>query len=114
MPTYEYKCRDCGGELEVVQSFADDPLTTCPRCTGSLRKVFSPVGIVLKGSGFYRTDSRSGNGKSAGTSSSTETKTESRSESRSESKPDAKQNGSGSSSSSSSDRSSDKKATAKK
>jgi putative FmdB family regulatory protein len=110
MPTYEYKCRDCGGGLEVVQSFADDALTTCPRCKGSLRKVFSPVGIVLKGSGFYRTDSRSGNGKSAGMSSSAETKSETRTESKSESKADAKQNGSGSSSSSSSD----KKATAKK
>jgi putative FmdB family regulatory protein len=58
MPTYEYRCKDCGRHLEVVQSFTDDPLTVCPNCKGILKKVFSPVGIVLKGSGFYRTDSR--------------------------------------------------------
>jgi putative FmdB family regulatory protein len=64
MPTYEYRCKDCGHELEVVQSFSEAPLTECGVCGGSLRKVFSPVGVVLKGSGFYRTDSRSaGNGK---------------------------------------------------
>jgi putative FmdB family regulatory protein len=64
MPTYEYRCKDCGHELEVVQSFSEPPLTECAVCRGSLRKVFSPVGVVLKGSGFYRTDSRSaGNGK---------------------------------------------------
>jgi putative FmdB family regulatory protein len=64
MPTYEYRCKDCGHELEVVQSFSDPPLTECAVCRGQLRKVFSPVGVVLKGSGFYRTDSRSaGNGK---------------------------------------------------
>ena len=60
MPTYEYACTECGDRLEVVQRFSDDPLTTCPACGGKLRKVFSPVGIVFKGSGFYRTDSRSG------------------------------------------------------
>ncbi len=58
MPTYEYACRDCGRHLEVVQSFTEKPLTKCPSCKGALKKVFSPVGIVLKGSGFYRTDSR--------------------------------------------------------
>ena len=59
MPTYEYKCRDCGHQLEVVQSFTDDTHTKCPSCRKkALRKVFSPVGIVFKGSGFYRTDSR--------------------------------------------------------
>src|SRR6266487_2983125 len=58
MPTYEYACRDCGEHIEVVQSFRDDPLSVCPACGGALRKVFSPVGIVLKGSGFYRNDSR--------------------------------------------------------
>ena len=58
MPTYEYACKECGEHLEVVQSFRDEPLTECPNCGGSLRKVFAPVGIVLKGSGFYRTDSR--------------------------------------------------------
>ncbi len=60
MPTYEYACTECGDRLEVVQRFSDDPLTTCPACSGKLRKVFSPVGIVFKGSGFYRTDSRNG------------------------------------------------------
>ncbi len=60
MPTYQYACTECGEQLEKVQKFSDDPLTVCPNCTGRLRKVFSPVGIVFKGSGFYRTDSRSG------------------------------------------------------
>ena len=58
MPTYEYACTSCGEHLEVVQSFKDDPLTTCANCSGSLRKVFSPIGVVFKGSGFYKTDSR--------------------------------------------------------
>jgi putative FmdB family regulatory protein len=58
MPTYEYACTECGDRTEVVQSFSDAPPTTCPVCGGVLRKVFSPVGIVFKGSGFYRTDSR--------------------------------------------------------
>ena len=58
MPTYEYACRSCGSQLEVVQSFTDDPLTTCGECGGSLRKVFGAVGISFKGSGFYKTDSR--------------------------------------------------------
>ncbi len=58
MPTYEYACKSCGEHLEVVQSFHDDPLELCPSCDGPLRKVFSGVGIVFKGSGFYKTDSR--------------------------------------------------------
>ena len=58
MPTYEYACTECGDHTEVVQSISDAPLTTCTVCGGLLRKVFSPVGIVFKGSGFYRTDSR--------------------------------------------------------
>jgi putative FmdB family regulatory protein len=60
VPTYQYACTDCGDRSEVVQRFTDDPLTVCSACGGKLRKVFSPVGIVFKGSGFYRTDSRSG------------------------------------------------------
>ncbi len=60
MPTYEYACRKCGEHLEVVQSFSDSPLTECPACGGELRKVFGNVGIVFKGSGFYKTDSRTG------------------------------------------------------
>ena len=58
MPTYEYRCRGCGEPLEVVQSFTDEPLTICPVCGGELRKVFQAVGIAFKGSGFYKTDSR--------------------------------------------------------
>jgi putative FmdB family regulatory protein len=58
VPTYQYACTDCGNDLEVVQKFTDEPLTECPVCHGRLRKVFSPVGVVFKGSGFYRTDSR--------------------------------------------------------
>jgi putative FmdB family regulatory protein len=59
VPTYQYACTDCADRVEVVQKFTDDPLTVCASCGGRLRKVFSPVGIVFKGSGFYRTDSRS-------------------------------------------------------
>ena len=58
MPTYQYTCTECGEPLEAVQKFTDAPLTMCPVCGGRLRKVFSAVGIVFKGSGFYRTDSR--------------------------------------------------------
>jgi putative FmdB family regulatory protein len=60
MPTYEYVCTSCGHRLEAVQSFSDPALTTCPECEGALRKVFGNVGIVLKGSGFYKNDSRTG------------------------------------------------------
>jgi putative FmdB family regulatory protein len=58
VPTYQYACTACGHQLEAVQSFTDEPLTECPSCAGRLRKVFNSVGIVFKGSGFYRTDSR--------------------------------------------------------
>jgi putative FmdB family regulatory protein len=58
VPTYQYACTACGHQLEAVQSFADEPLTECPACEGRLRKLFSSVGVVFKGSGFYRTDSR--------------------------------------------------------
>lgn len=58
MPTYQYACTTCEEQLEAVQKFSDDPLSECPECGGRLRKLFSPVGIVFKGSGFYRTDSR--------------------------------------------------------
>jgi putative FmdB family regulatory protein len=66
MPTYEYRCRDCGEELEVVQSFQDAALTECPACGGSLRKLFGNVGITFKGSGFYKTDSRAASGAGVG------------------------------------------------
>ncbi|WP_433352688.1 FmdB family zinc ribbon protein [Microtetraspora malaysiensis] len=68
MPTYQYACTACGEQLEAVQKFSDAPLTDCPQCAGSLRKVFSAVGIVFKGSGFYRTDNRSSNSSKSTTS----------------------------------------------
>ena len=58
MPVYQYACTECGEELEVRQSFTDEALTVCPTCSGRLRKVLSAVGVVFKGSGFYRNDSR--------------------------------------------------------
>jgi len=70
VPTYQYVCTECGGQLEAVQKFTDDPLTVHEACGGRLRKVFSPVGIVFKGSGFYRTDSRNGSSAPAQASSS--------------------------------------------
>jgi putative FmdB family regulatory protein len=73
VPTYQYVCTECGGQLEAVQKFTDDPLTVHEDCGGRLRKVFSPVGIVFKGSGFYRTDSRS-SGSSNSTSSASSSK----------------------------------------
>ena len=62
MPTYQYACTDCGHAFEQFQSFSDDALTVCPECSGKLRKLFNAVGVVFKGSGFYRTDSRGKNG----------------------------------------------------
>ncbi len=59
MPTYQYSCTECGHFFEQFQSFSEDSLTTCPECSGRLRKVFNAVGVVFKGSGFYRNDSRS-------------------------------------------------------
>ena len=69
MPTYQYACTECGHAFEQFQSFSDDALTVCPECDGRLRKVFNAVGVVFKGSGFYRTDSRS-SGSSTSTASS--------------------------------------------
>ncbi|MBH0120520.1 FmdB family zinc ribbon protein [Rhodococcus sp. NPDC003382] len=60
MPTYSYACTACDNRFDIVQSFSDDSLTECPECTGKLRKLFNSVGVVFKGSGFYRTDSRGG------------------------------------------------------
>ena len=60
MPTYSYQCTQCGDKFDIVQSFSDDALSTCDKCNGKLRKLFNSVGIVFKGSGFYRTDSRGG------------------------------------------------------
>ena len=58
MPTYSYACTECDNKFDAVQEFTDDALTTCPQCQGRLRKLFNSVGVVFKGSGFYRTDSR--------------------------------------------------------
>jgi putative FmdB family regulatory protein len=66
VPTYQYACTACGHKLEAVQAFTDEPLAECPACAGRLRKLFSSVGIVFKGSGFYRTDSRAAAEKSEG------------------------------------------------
>ena len=87
MPTYQYACTACGHQLEAVQSFADEPLTVCPACEGRLRKLFSSVGVVFKGSGFYRTDSR--NEAKGSTSAAPAKDGSSKSESKSESKPES-------------------------
>jgi putative FmdB family regulatory protein len=88
MPTYVYECSKCGDELEVWQSFSEDPLKKHPDCGGKLTKVLQPVGIVLKGPGFYKTDSRNGAKKTStnGSESSSKSETESKPESKSESK----------------------------
>ncbi|MFH8363836.1 FmdB family zinc ribbon protein [Streptomyces anulatus] len=97
MPTYQYQCTECGEGLEAVQKFTDDALTVCPSCDGRLKKVFSAVGIVFKGSGFYRNDSRGSS--SSSTPSSTASKS-SDSASSSSSGSDTKASASSSSSSS--------------
>jgi putative FmdB family regulatory protein len=97
MPTYEYRCKKCGEHTEAVQSFSDAPLKVCPNCKGQLVKVFSPVGIVFKGSGFYKTDNRSGKGGAHKPAEKTE---------KTEKKDDSSSGSSSSSSSSSSDSSS--------
>ncbi|MFJ4870583.1 FmdB family zinc ribbon protein [Streptomyces sp. NPDC088757] len=75
MPTYQYQCTECGEGLEAVQKFTDDALTECPSCKGRLKKVFSAVGIVFKGSGFYRNDSRGSSSSSSPASSSSKSST---------------------------------------
>ena len=73
MPTYEYRCKSCSHELEVQQSFTDDPLSTCPSCGAeALRKVFGNIAVTFKGSGFYKTDNRSGSSSSSSSSSSSD------------------------------------------
>jgi putative FmdB family regulatory protein len=109
VPTYQYACTDsaCGHRFETVQSVSDDPLTLCPLCEGRLRKVFSAVGVVFKGSGFYRTDSRSdsrgsSNGKSSSSSSTETSAAKSSSSSSTSSSGPASSSSSGTASSSSS------------
>ena len=99
MPTYSYRCADCGEAFDIVQSFSDDALTVCPRCEGLLRKVYNSVGVVFKGSGFYRTDSR---GKDAKATKSTSASPSESSLSTSGTSASSGSNGSGTSSSSSS------------
>ncbi|MEV4427631.1 FmdB family zinc ribbon protein [Streptomyces sp. R-07] len=102
MPTYQYQCTECGEGLEAVQKFTDDALTECPNCKGRLKKVFSAVGIVFKGSGFYRNDSRgSSSSSSPASSKSSTTSTSTPSTSSSDSKPAASSSASSSSTSSS-------------
>jgi putative FmdB family regulatory protein len=109
VPTYQYACTECGHGFEAVQSFTDDALTQCPQCTGRLRKVFNSVGVVFKGTGFYRTDSReaakaSSNGKGTGDAKPAEkksdggSKTESASSSSATTSPTATSTASGTSS----------------
>ena len=87
MPTYQYSCTECGHFLEIFQSFSDDSLTVCPECEGRLRKVFNAVGVVFKGSGFYRNDSRS---QKAGDESGGSSSDSGSSDGKPESKPDPK------------------------
>ncbi|MEU1316935.1 MULTISPECIES: FmdB family zinc ribbon protein [Streptomyces] len=105
MPTYQYQCTECGEGLEAVQKFTDDALTECPNCQGRLKKVFSAVGIVFKGSGFYRNDSR-------GSSSSSSPAKSSSTSSSGSSSSDSGSSSSGSSSSSSTSSSSSSSTTA--
>jgi putative FmdB family regulatory protein len=104
MPTYEYACVECGNHIEVVQSMSDPPLAVCAACGGRLRKVFSPIGIVFKGSGFYRTDSRGKSSTSTAETSSDSSSVKSKSSSSSDS------NGSSTKSDSSSSKSTEKSA----
>ncbi|MFJ6833198.1 FmdB family zinc ribbon protein [Streptomyces sp. NPDC091209] len=104
MPTYQYQCTACGEGLEAVQKFTDDALTECPDCSGRLKKVFSAVGIVFKGSGFYRNDSRGSSSSSSPASkpstSTSSSDSKSSSSTSTSSSSDAKSSGTGSSSSS--------------
>ncbi|MFE6038421.1 FmdB family zinc ribbon protein [Streptomyces sp. NPDC056452] len=109
MPTYQYQCTECGEGLEAVQKFTDDALTVCPNCEGRLKKVFSAVGIVFKGSGFYRNDSRGSSSSSTpatspakASGSASATSTSSSGSSGSDSKPAASSSSTSASSSSSS------------
>ncbi|MFG3297396.1 FmdB family zinc ribbon protein [Micromonospora chersina] len=112
MPTYQYACTACGHQLEAVQSFSDAPLTECPACEGRLRKVFNSVGIVFKGSGFYRTDSRSSGSESATSTASKPAKSESSTSGSSGSSTTGSSNGSSAAPSSSPSGSSTSKAAA--
>ncbi|TXG90208.1 FmdB family transcriptional regulator [Rhodococcus rhodnii] len=111
MPTYSYACTECDNRFDIVQKFTDDSLTTCPECSGKLRKLFNSVGIVFKGSGFYRTDSRGGGSSSESATSDSGSKS-STSASSSDSGSSSSSSTAASSSSSSSSSSSTSKAAA--
>src|SRR5438874_32848 len=111
MPTYVYECAKCGDEFELYQSFSDDPLKKHPGCGGRVAKVFQPVGIVLKGSGFYKNDSRSGAKRANGSAAKPDSGTSEKSES---SKSDSGSSSNGSSSSSNGDSSSSSSSSSKK
>lgn len=100
MPTYQYQCTECGEGLEAVQKFTDDALTVCPNCDGRLKKVFSAVGIVFKGSGFYRNDSRGSSSSSTPASTSSSSSSSASSKSSDSKASTASSSGSASSSSS--------------
>jgi putative FmdB family regulatory protein len=106
LPTYEYACTACGHRLEAVQTFTDDPLTECPECGAALRKVYGAVGIVLKGSGFYKTDSRAASGTNGSGKKGAETQNGDSSAGDSSSKKESSASDKGGSDSSSSDKSS--------
>ncbi|MFE5405732.1 FmdB family zinc ribbon protein [Streptomyces sp. NPDC056580] len=100
MPTYQYQCTECGEGLEAVQKFTDDALTECPACGGRLKKVFSAVGIVFKGSGFYRNDSRGSSSSSSPASKSSSSSAGSSSDAKPASSASSSTSSSGSTSSS--------------
>lgn len=104
MPTYQYACTECGHAFEQVQKFTDDSLTECPKCHGRLRKVFNAVGVVFKGSGFYRTDSRGSSTSSTSSTSATsgDSSSSTKTETKTESKPASTSTSTSTSSSSSS------------
>jgi putative FmdB family regulatory protein len=99
MPTYGYRCGDCGHEFEIQQRISAEPLTKCPKCQGPLSKMLYPTGVIFKGSGFYKTDyknassSSSSNGSESGSDSKSEGKSEGKSETKSEPKSDTKSEG---------------------
>lgn len=107
MPTYQYRCKDCGHDFEVVQAFTDDALTECPECDGALKKVYGNVGISFKGSGFYKNDARSGSKSTSSSSSSSSSTDSSSSDSSSSTSSDTKKTEKTASSSTSSSKSSD-------
>jgi putative FmdB family regulatory protein len=90
VPTYVYACRECDDRTEVIQKMSDDPLTTCEKCGGSLRRVLFPPAVVYKGSGFYVTDYKKGSSSTTGSSTSAETKSEPPAESKPAAKPETK------------------------